>query len=208
MANNSEKNNLPDRDNVGEDKVGNIEDVFMEAENSLMITIPSNLKQLLIINGYEDKIVLSCIDDQILHNIEEFAKEVLPSLINSDEYLSYYGIFKNNIPKFQILSGFRKRVMMVADFYKTKFSKTSPQMVKRTLTKTRNVNCKRICTSDFSRNNSEPSMPNSTENNAILDMKSERASVESSIRKWLRNHSQLELDSASNNDLTYLTYLT
>lgn len=155
-----------------DDKVNDIEDVFMEAENYLMTTIPSNLKQLLIMNGYEDKKALSCIDDQILDNIEEFAREVLPSLISSDEYSSYYGIFKNNIPKFKILSGFRKRVMMVADFYKTKFSKTSLQMVKRTSTKTRNVSCKRICTSDLSRNSSEPRMAkeNETENNVILDL--------------------------------------
>lgn len=58
-----------------------IEDVFTEAENSLMTTIPSNLKQLLIINGYEDKKALSSIDDQVLDSIEEFAREVIPSLI-------------------------------------------------------------------------------------------------------------------------------
>lgn len=137
MANNSGKNSLLDRED-------DIEDVFTEAENSLMTTIPSNLKQLLIINGYEDKKALSCIDDQVLDSIEEFAREVLPSLIKSDEYLSYYGIFENNVPKFQILSGFRKRIMMVANFYKTKFFNTGPQMVKRTLPKTRNVSCKRI----------------------------------------------------------------
>lgn len=44
-------------------------------------------------------------------------------------------------------------------------------------------------------------MSNITDNNAILDLESERAFLESSIRKWLRNHSQLELQSASNNDL-------
>lgn len=144
MANNPEKNSLLDRENVGKDRVDDIEDVFTEAENCLMTTIPSNLKQLLIINGYEDKKALSCIDDQILDNIEEFAREVLPSLINSDEYLSYYAVFKNNVPKFQILSRFRKRVMMVANFYKTKFSKTSLQMVKKNHEKnfTKNKKCK------------------------------------------------------------------
>lgn len=182
MANNSGKNSLLDRED-------DIEDVFTEAENSLMTTIPSNLKQLLIINGYEDKRALSCIDDQVLDSIEEFARDVLPSLIKSDEYLSYYGIFENNVPKFKILSGFRKRIMMVANFYKTKFFNTGPQMVKRTLPKTRNVSCKRNCTSDLSKNNSEFSTSNISDNNAILDLESERAFVESSIRKWLRNHS-------------------
>ncbi|KAL4082440.1 hypothetical protein QTP88_029907 [Uroleucon formosanum] len=194
MANNSGKNSLLDRED-------DIEDVFTEAENSLMTTIPSNLKQLLIINGYEDKKALSCIDDQVLDSIEEFARDVLPSLIKGDEYLSYYGIFENNVPKFKILSGFRKRIIMVTNFYKTKFFNTGPKMVKRTLPKTRNVSCKRNCTSDLSKNNSEFSTSNISDNNAILDLESERAFVESSIRKWLRNHSQLELQSASNNDL-------
>lgn len=81
------------------------------------------LKKLLTINGYDDKKALSFIDDKLLDTIEEFAKEVLPNLIDFDEYASYYGIFNNNIQKFQILSGFRKRILMVAEFYKTKFSK-------------------------------------------------------------------------------------
>lgn len=73
-------------------------------------------------------------DEKSLDTIEVFAIEVLPDLIDSDEYASYYGIFKNNIQKFQILSGCRKRILMVAEFYKTKFLKKNSEFtLKRTI---------------------------------------------------------------------------
>lgn len=121
-----------------------VNDIFKEAENALSTTIPYNLKKLLKINGYDDKKALSCINDKLLDTIEGFAKKVLPNLIDSNKYEFYYGIFKNNNQKFQILSGFRKRILMVAEFYNTKFFKIISEVsLKLSVSNMRNVSGKK-----------------------------------------------------------------
>lgn len=57
---------------------------------------------MLTINGYDDKKAVSTINKETFETIEDFAKDVLPDLIDPSEYSLYYGIFKNNIPKFRI----------------------------------------------------------------------------------------------------------
>lgn len=181
-----------------------VEDVFKEAENALSTTIPNNIKKLLTINGYDDKKALSFVDEKSLDTIEVFAIEVLPNLIDSDEYASYYGIFKNNIKKFQILSGFRKRILMVAEFYKTKFSKKNSEFIlKRKILNTHDASLKKKFTSiDLIPNTIASELV--AENNVIdsvIDIENERAFVEKSIRKWLRNQQEIDIKSLCNNNL-------
>lgn len=66
---------------------------------------------------------MSTINKETFETIEDFAKYVLPDLIDPSEYSLYYGIFKNNIPKFRIVDGHRRRTLMVAEFYKKKIWK-------------------------------------------------------------------------------------
>lgn len=48
---------------------------------------------------------------------ETFVRELHPEPIEKTEYPRYYGIFKNNIDKFKILTGLKKQILCVTSFY-------------------------------------------------------------------------------------------
>lgn len=61
-------------------------------------------------------------DENAFNAIEKFAQTDLLDIITEDEYEKYQGIFKNNRSKFKILEGFKRKLMIVSDFYKSKFA--------------------------------------------------------------------------------------
>lgn len=64
-----------------------------------------------------------------IESTEQFARDILPDLIDEDEYSEYHGIFKKNVKKFKILIGFKKLLICISDFYKEKLvKKTLPNL--------------------------------------------------------------------------------
>jgi len=98
---------------------------FAEAEQHFQTLSPDGIKKIFIANGFSNKFVISKIDDKDIENTEQFAIEILPDIIDESEYPEYYGIFKNNIKIIKILSGYRKVLLCISDFYKEQLQKKS-----------------------------------------------------------------------------------
>lgn len=81
-------------------------DPYMEAEECINLTLPSWLKIMSVINGYNNSTVIGSIDYKDIVNIQEFGRTTFPNVIKSSKYGEYYGVSKNNITKFKILDGF------------------------------------------------------------------------------------------------------
>lgn len=60
---------------------------------------------MFIANGYSDKFILSKLKENDINLTEKFARNIVLNLIYKYEYIKYYGIFKDNVNKFQILAG-------------------------------------------------------------------------------------------------------
>lgn len=95
---------------------------FEEAERSLRSFLPDGIKKFFIANGFSNQFILSKLDENDILLTEQFARDILPDLIDTIEYPKYYGIFKNNIHKFQILTGYKKLLLCISEFYKEKYS--------------------------------------------------------------------------------------
>lgn len=73
---------------------------FEEAEKYLNSSLPTSIKKIFIANGFSNHFILSKINESDIESTEEFARDILPDLIDEDEYSEYYGIFKKNLKKF------------------------------------------------------------------------------------------------------------
>lgn len=94
-----------------------LETSIKKAEKELNITIPKELLNMLTINGYSSLPIISEITDDDIKNIEEFARETLPDIIEKEEYKQYYGCFMKCPQKFLLLSGHRKIINMLSKYY-------------------------------------------------------------------------------------------
>ncbi|KAE9529664.1 hypothetical protein AGLY_011760 [Aphis glycines] len=63
---------------------------FAEAEQYLQTLLPDGIKKIFIANGFSNKFVIFKIDDKDIENTEQFAIEILPDLIDENEYPEYY----------------------------------------------------------------------------------------------------------------------
>jgi len=77
-------------DNIQQKLINSEDDVFAEAEMSLNIKIPITLKNLLIVNGFENEIVISNINNSDIRNIVSFAKNELHKIIDKKNLPKYY----------------------------------------------------------------------------------------------------------------------
>lgn len=69
-------------------------DPFVEAEKYIDLTLPSWLKKMLLINGYNNSKVIGSIEDKDIISIEEFGRTTLPDIIDSSEYGIYMVFLK------------------------------------------------------------------------------------------------------------------
>lgn len=95
-------------------------DPFIEAETYLKVSLPSAMKKIFIMNGYDNSLTIGNINDEDIKKTEMFARDTLHEVIDEDEQDFYYGIFKNNIPKFKFLDGHKNQLYMIIEFYKLK----------------------------------------------------------------------------------------
>lgn len=96
---------------------------FAEAEQHFKTLLPDGIKKIFIANGFSNKFVISKIDDKDIENTEQFAIEIFPDIIDESKHPEYYDIFKNNIKKFKILSGYKKVLLCISNFYKEQLQK-------------------------------------------------------------------------------------
>ncbi|KAF5280410.1 hypothetical protein FQR65_LT03219 [Abscondita terminalis] len=97
--------------------------VFLQAESSLNIKVPESIKNLLIINGYQDASVIANIDDVIISEIESFARNDLEHIIDQNEYDKYYGVFSKNPKMFKFVSGHRQIIKMLSKHFRETLKK-------------------------------------------------------------------------------------
>lgn len=91
-------------DNVQQNLISS-EDVFAEAEISLNMKIPTSLKNLLIINGFNNEIIISHINDADIRDIISFARNDLHKVIDKEDLPKYYGLYSKNPSLFEIVPG-------------------------------------------------------------------------------------------------------
>lgn len=97
-------------------------DVFAEAEISLNIKIPVSLKNLLIVNGFENEIVISNINDSDVRDIVSFARNDLHKIIDKEDLPKYYGLYWKNPSLFEIVPGYKHIISLLSEYYKKKLS--------------------------------------------------------------------------------------
>lgn len=124
-------------------------DPFSEAEMHLSLSLPSEMKKMFIMNGYDNPQVISSINEEDISNTEEFARSTLHEVIDINEHEFYYSIFKNNIKKFKFLDGHKKQLNMVIEYYKIQDKKkrkssTPPQLEPNTKKKKTNKALRKI----------------------------------------------------------------
>lgn len=99
------------------------EDFFTEAETALNIKIPLILKDLLIINGFENEIIISNINDSDIKEITLFARNELHKIIDKENLPKYYGPYWKNPSLFQIVPGHKNIIILLSEYYKKKLLK-------------------------------------------------------------------------------------
>lgn len=101
-------------------------DAFSHAEDYLKIKIPESLKNILVINGYEEGPVIAKIDDTIISEMELFVQTDLKDIIDESEYPKYFGLFAKNPKMFRFVSGHRQILQILSAFFREKCLNNSP----------------------------------------------------------------------------------
>lgn len=107
------------------------DDPFKDAENQLGIKLQSSIKKIFLANGFDNTKVIASINDKDIRNTEEFAKNTLAYIIEENQYEEYFGIFKNNIPKFKFLDGHKMQLYMIIDYYKNSCKNKNEKIEKK-----------------------------------------------------------------------------
>ncbi|XP_071567414.1 uncharacterized protein [Temnothorax nylanderi] len=98
-------------------------DVFAEVEMSLNIKIPETLKNLLIVNGFDNEIVISNINDSDIRDIVLFTRNDLHKIIDKEDLPKYYGLYWKNPSLFDIVAGHKRIISLLSEYYKKKLTK-------------------------------------------------------------------------------------
>lgn len=190
------------------------DDPFQEAEQNLNIKIPQNLEYIFMANGFNDQFTLGTLDEDAFSNTETFAKDDLPDLILIDEFEKYSGTFKNNIDKFKILEGFKRKLLAVSNFYKNKFENKKKEECKNLKTfkisNNRIKNHSTLNSSDSKRiklvTNSDTLIDDSLLSESTssacfkYDLTKEKNSVQTTLKSWLNEY-------LKHSQISYLQYL-
>jgi len=73
------------------------------------------MKNFFIMNGYNISFTIGNMNEEDIIKPEIFARDTLHEVIDDHEQSFYYGIFKNNIPKFKFLDGHKKQLYMILE---------------------------------------------------------------------------------------------
>lgn len=111
------------------------DNLWLRAESGVNIRVPDVIKNMLNINGYENRLLISQIDDCVISSIEEFARNDLPHIISKDEFKKYYGIFSDKPDKFRFVIGHRQIIKIIAEFFQKELNETNYDGVGKNITK-------------------------------------------------------------------------
>lgn len=88
-------------------------------EQELNCTLPKYLKNLLTMTGHNTRLSFENMSDDIIKEMELFAKEDLPKLID-ERTVEYFGIFYRNVALFKIVGGDKLLLFHISKFIKAK----------------------------------------------------------------------------------------
>ncbi|CAG9820579.1 unnamed protein product [Phaedon cochleariae] len=156
------------------------EDCFREVEESLKISLPISLKNVLRMNAFNNAAVLRDITEKDFEDMEKFmASETTQELIPKSEYEQYYGIFDTNPEKFQFLLGHKKLLLLIRNFFREKLEKRDARSEMEPQTdKRRTLN-----------NLQYTSNPTSSASSSVIlatDLTSENKQVAQTVRNWIK----------------------
>lgn len=104
---------------IAQEKLTNSDvDIFAEAELSLNIKIPTALKNILIISGFDNKLILSNINNSDIEDMISFARNDLYKIIDKEELPKYYGLYWKNPSLFEIVPGYKRTIVLLSEYYK------------------------------------------------------------------------------------------
>lgn len=87
---------------------------------SLNIKIPITLKNLLIVNGFENEIVIANLNDCDITNIISFTRNELHKIVDRD-LPKYYGLYWKNPFVFEIVLEHRHIISLLSNCYKKNY---------------------------------------------------------------------------------------
>lgn len=148
-------------------------DPYAAAEQFLDLEVPNYLKKLLTINGYNNATTIARICENDITEIESFAKNTLPTIIEKQDFEQYYWIFHQNVDNFKIVNGHRKLIILIADYFKSRM-KTNDSL------STTNKTVKRFSSPVNSHNNL------TSQNKSLYDLKEENRHVTKTLKNWIR----------------------
>lgn len=164
---------------------------FLEAEAFLGFKIPPDLKKMLSVNGYSALSIIADITEQELTEIQLFAREKLPKIINENEYEDYYGpLFKNFPEEYTIMSGHKKILNKLKNYYEKKCSGALVPCSKSTETRSssRTESLKSVSDHSCEQNMGARSRSRSPLcQTKTIDFSTENAIVGKTLKSWIRN---------------------
>lgn len=173
---------------------------FKEAEDHLGIKLHNGIKKIFMANGFDNSTVISRINEEDITNTEEFAKNTLVHIIEEDQYVEYFGIFKNSISKFKLLDGYKKQLCMIIEFYKSKNDKQLKPIVchgySSKSTKEKNNLSKKI----FNIKN-EPDEESEDMKVLTTNLPEEKKIIERNIKEWIKQKINTSSEQNLNQDL-------
>lgn len=93
-------------------------DIWSYLKDKLEIEFPDFVINLLKINCYDNKMALTNFSHEDIVSIEDFAKNILPNLIdteNEDELKKYYGFFFKSYKNFCMPAGVKKTLLKIGN---------------------------------------------------------------------------------------------
>lgn len=111
--------NAPEKEAQGE-RLGRGLDFINHFEEKSCVSIPQYLKNLLEFSGFDNYISLKHFDEQNYREIENIAKNVIPSICKTEDRLEkYLGPFKTDPTCFFIVPGHKNLIKELKSFAET-----------------------------------------------------------------------------------------
>ncbi|CAH0558700.1 unnamed protein product [Brassicogethes aeneus] len=89
---------------------------FESFESKLNIVIPQTVKNILIINGYDNKRLVAELNETKISEIEDFVRNDLRNIVEKHDFEKYYGLFANKPHLFKFVVGHRQIILKLIEF--------------------------------------------------------------------------------------------
>lgn len=95
--------------------------LWTKIEKDLALNVPKYIKNITKLNGYNDAVTFQLINEEIIAEMEVFARDEMIDLMDVGAIKKdYYHLFWNNTSKFKFVSGHKKLILMVSKYVKEK----------------------------------------------------------------------------------------